>query len=154
MQLENSLSFKGVSEWEDEFLWLFPHRHDYIYAKHPEPGQTPDWKTESRHPLSDRTLCQGSYLYGVRFSKATNYCILDIDAGSIYPQRDRFAISRILAALELLGLVTAIPCTSSYSGGFHLYFPFQIGAKLQRNRLNNRGLRHSQSSAVRPLRDR
>jgi len=63
----------------------------------------------------------------VRFGKETHYCILDIDAGSIYhPQRDRFAISRILAALEPLGLVTAIPCTSSYSGGLHLYFPFQI----------------------------
>jgi len=118
--------FQYIQEWEDEFLALFPHRYDYIYAKHPEPGQTPDWKTESRHPLSDRSLRQGAYLFGVRFGKETNYCLLDIDAGSIYhPQRDRFAITRILAALEPLGLVNAVTCTSSYSGGLHLYLPFE-----------------------------
>ena len=122
-----SNQFQYIQEWEDKFLALFPHRYDYIYAKHPEPGQTPDWKTESRHPLSDRLIHQGAYLYGVRFGKETNYCILDIDAGSIYhPQRDRFAVSRILAALEPLGLVNAVTCTSSYSGGLHLYFPFQV----------------------------
>ncbi|MBM0744698.1 hypothetical protein JOY44_24350 [Phormidium sp. CLA17] len=119
--------FQYIQEWDDKFLALFPHRHDYIYANHPEPEHTPDWKTESRHPLSDRILRQGSSLFGVRFGKETNYCILDIDAGSLYhPQRDRFAVSRILAALEPLGLVNAVPCTSSYSGGLHLYFPFQV----------------------------
>ncbi|MBM0745526.1 hypothetical protein JOY44_29340 (plasmid) [Phormidium sp. CLA17] len=124
---QSTTQFQYIQEWEDKFLGLFPHRHDYIYAKHPEPGHTPDWKTESRHSLSDRILQQGSTLFGVRFGKSTNYCILDIDAGSLYhPQRDRFAISRILAALEPLGLVNAVPCTSSYSGGLHLYFPFQI----------------------------
>ena len=124
---QSTTQFQYIQEWEDKFLALFPHRYDYIYAKHPEPGQTPDWKTENRHPLGDRILCQGSYLFGVRFGKETNYCILDIDAGSIYhPQRDPFAVSRILAALEPLGLVNAVTCTSSYSGGLHLYFPFQI----------------------------
>ena len=124
---QSTTQFQYIQEWGDKFLALFPHRYDYIYAKHPEPGQTPDWKTENRHPLGDRILCQGSYLFGVRFGKETNYCILDIDAGSIYhPQRDPFAVSRILAALEPLGLVNAVTCTSSYSGGLHLYFPFQI----------------------------
>ncbi|MEX0268954.1 hypothetical protein AB3R30_07420 [Leptolyngbyaceae cyanobacterium UHCC 1019] len=124
---QSTTQFRYVQEWEDKFLALFPHRYDYIYAKHPEPRQTPDWKTESRHPLSDRILCQGCSLFGVRFGKTTNYCILDIDAGSIYhPQRDRFAVSRILTALEPLGLVNAVTCTSSYSGGLHLYFPFQV----------------------------
>ncbi len=119
-------SFHYVQEWEEDFLALFPHRYDYIYAKHPAPGQTPDWKTESRHPLSDRLLAQGASLFGVRFRKETNYCLLDIDAGSLYhPQRDRFAVSRLLAALESLGLVETVICTSSYSGGLHLYFPFQ-----------------------------
>ncbi len=34
------------------------------------------------------------------------------------------AIARILAALEPLGLVSPVTCTSSYSSGLHLYFPF------------------------------
>jgi hypothetical protein len=121
-----SLSFEGVRESGDEFLSLFPHRFDYIYAKHPELGKTPDWQTESRHPLSDRLIRQGSYLYGVRFGLETHYCLLDIDAGSVYhPNRDPFAISRIVAALEDVGLVSHVTCTSSYSGGLHLYFPFE-----------------------------
>lgn len=68
---------------------------------------------------------QGNHLYGVRFGPETDYCLLDIDAASIYhPKRDPFAISRVLEALESLGLTTCIACTSSYSGGIHLYFPF------------------------------
>jgi hypothetical protein len=119
-------SFEGVREWSDEFLSLFPHRFDYIYASYPEPGNTPNWQTESRHPLSDRLIRQGSYLYGVRFGSETNYCLLDIDSGSLYhPKRDPFAVSRISAALEDLGLVSYVACTSSYSGGLHLYFPFE-----------------------------
>ncbi|NJR58076.1 MAG: hypothetical protein HC769_03970 [Cyanobacteria bacterium CRU_2_1] len=69
---------------------------------------------------------QGSCLFGVRFGSLTHYCLLDIDVGSAYhPQRDRLAISRILNALEPLGLVSYIACTSSDSGGIHLYFPFE-----------------------------
>ncbi|XHX79476.1 MAG: hypothetical protein RBJ76_05970 [Stenomitos frigidus ULC029] len=86
--------------------------------------------TSDSHPLSDRLIHQGAYLYGVRFGAETQYCLLDIDAGSIYhPKRDPFAISRILAALEPLGLVSMIACTSSYSGGIHLYFPFKQSQK-------------------------
>jgi hypothetical protein len=118
--------FSYIKEWDDEFLTLFFHRFDYIYAKHPQPGETLDWQTESRYPLSDRILRQGSYLFGVRFGSQTQYCLLDIDSSSPYhPQRDPFAISRIVAALESLGLVACVVCTSSYSGGLHLYFPFQ-----------------------------
>ncbi|NET36138.1 MAG: hypothetical protein F6K19_29620, partial [Cyanothece sp. SIO1E1] len=88
-------------------------------------GQKPSWQTESRYPLSDRILEQGAYLFGVRFSTQTRYCLLDIDAGSLYhPQQDPFALARIIAALEPLGLTSHITCTSSYSGGLHLYFPF------------------------------
>lgn len=126
MQLKNALSFEGVREWNDDFLSLFPHRFDYIWANYPNSGAQVEWKTESRHPLSDRLIRQGAYLYGVRFGAETNYCLLDIDAGSIYhPKQDPFAISRIVAALEPLGLVGHVSCTSSYSGGLHLYFPFQ-----------------------------
>jgi len=121
-----SSQFQYIQEWDDEFLSLFSHRYDYIWAEHPDPKGKVEWKTESRHPLSDRLIHQGAFLYGVRFGAETQYCLLDIDAGSIYhPKRDPFAISRILAALEPLGLVSAIACTSSYSGGIHLYFPFE-----------------------------
>jgi hypothetical protein len=122
--------FAYVAEHTDAFFELFPHRFDYIYANHPEPAHypdrraSPDWQTESRHPLTDRLLAQGSYLYGVRFGAKTRYCLLDIDAGSVYhPNRDTLAISRLLAALEPLGIVSYLACTSSYSSGIHLYFP-------------------------------
>ncbi|MBD2074331.1 hypothetical protein H6F86_10625 [Phormidium sp. FACHB-592] len=110
----------------DAFLKLFPNRVDFIYAEHPDPGDRPDWKTEGRHPLSDRLLQEGDRLYGVRFGKQTDYLMLDIDRGSLYhPHSDRLAIPRLLAALEPLGLVEAVVVTSSYSGGIHLYLPFQ-----------------------------
>jgi hypothetical protein len=118
--------FQYVREWADDFLALFPHRYDYIWSKRPQPGEKPAWKTEKKHPLSDRVLRQGKYLYGVRCGQSTNYLLLDIDIASPYhPQQDPQAIPRLLGALEPLGLVTPLACTSSYSGGLHLYFPFQ-----------------------------
>jgi hypothetical protein len=117
--------FQYIQEGDNTFLALFPHRFDYIYAHHANPGDTPDWLTESRHPLSDRLIQQGGYLYGVRFGAQTQYALLDLDLNSRYhPNQDPHAIGRILAALEPLGLVTSLNCTSSYSGGLHLYFPF------------------------------
>jgi hypothetical protein len=137
-----------VPEKEDAFLALFPHRYDYLYAPHPEPGDRPPWQTESRYPLSDRLIHQGAYLYGVRFGAKTQYCLLDIDQGSAYhPHGDPLALQRIYGALEPLGIVSGILCTSSYSGGLHLYFPFeeaqaswQIGAVVTAL-LENRGFR-------------
>ena len=106
------------------FSALFPHRFDFIYAEHSPPGESPHWQTESRYPLSDRILDQGDLLYGVRFGSQTAYCVLDIDIDSFYhPQQDAFAVGRILSALEPLGLTAYLGCTSSYSGGIHLYFP-------------------------------
>jgi hypothetical protein len=119
--------FQYVQERDETFLALFPHRYDFIYAAHPDPGDRPQWQTESRYPLSDRLIQQGACLYGVRFGAQTHYCLLDIDAGSAYhPSRDSLAIKRVIEALEPLGLVGAITCTSSDSGGLHLYFPFEI----------------------------
>ena len=116
-----------MPEREDTFLALFPHRYDYIYAPHPDSYDRPQWQTESRYPLSDRLFQQGAYLFGVRFGQQTNYCLLDIDAGSAYhPSRDPLAIRRIVEALEPLGLVDYVACTSSYSQGLHLYFPFEV----------------------------
>lgn len=121
-----SLRFRSSEGLDDPFLALFPHRFDYIFAGHCAVGEAPQWQTESRHPLSDRLINQGSFLYGVRFGSQTRYCLIDIDDNSPYhPNQDPQAISRIVEALEPLGLVAYIPCTSSYSGGIHLYFPFE-----------------------------
>jgi hypothetical protein len=117
--------FQFVSEREDVFLSLFPHRFDFIYAPHSQPGAAPQWHTERRYPLSDRCIRQGKALYGVRFGKTTQYALIDIDRTSAYhPQQDPWAIARLQAALESLGLVESLICTSSHSGGLHLYLPF------------------------------
>lgn len=111
---------------QDDFLSLFPHRYDYLWAEHPAVGDRPVWRTERRHLLSDRLIRQAAYLYGVRFGAQTHYCLLDIDRYSQYhPQQDPFAIGRIVAALEPIGLVSYLACQSSYSGGIHLYLPFK-----------------------------
>ncbi|EKU97045.1 hypothetical protein Lepto7375DRAFT_1086 [Leptolyngbya sp. PCC 7375] len=115
-----------VQELDDKFLALWPHRFDFLYAPHPDPGTKPQWQTETRHPLSDRLINQGTYLYGVRFGSVTQYAMLDIDSGSPYnPRRDPLAISRISEALEPLGLLQHLILTSSDSGGLHIYFPFE-----------------------------
>lgn len=121
-----STTFGYIPDHADSLLSLFPHRFDYLYAEHPAPGAPPQWRTENRHPLSDRLIRQGASLYGVRFGKLTRYVMLDIDAGSIYhPHRDRFAIDRMMAALEPLGMVAHLAVTSSYSAGVHVYIPFE-----------------------------
>lgn len=126
MNTASQYQFRCITEPGSAFGALFPHRFDYIYAQSPQPGHKPEWRTESRHLLSDRLLQQGSYLYGVRFGSQTRYCMLDIDRGSFYhPHHDSLAIGRIVAVLEAIGLVAYVACTSSYSGGLHLYFPFQ-----------------------------
>jgi hypothetical protein len=126
MSAPTAQKFLSFTDSQDQFLALFPHRFDYIYAPHPEPGQTPDWQTENRHPLSDRLIQQGGNLFGVRFGAQTGYGGADIDIRSQYhPQQDPFAIPRMIEALEPLGIVAHITCTSSYSQGIHLFFPFQ-----------------------------
>jgi len=129
---ETSVAYpsKYIEDKTDPYLLLFPHRYDYIWAEHPHPGHAPNWQTESRHPLSDRLIQQGAFLYGIRFGSFTQYGLIDIDAGSIYhPQRDPLAYRRIVAVLEPLGLTRYLICTSSYSGGLHIYLPFPTPQK-------------------------
>jgi hypothetical protein len=115
-----------IHEPADEFLALFPHRYDYLWADHPDPDQRPQWQTENRHALTDRLVQQGTHLYGVRFESKTGYFMLDIDANSAYhPKHDSFAINRILEALEQIDAVAYVAVTSSQNGGLHLYFPFE-----------------------------
>jgi hypothetical protein len=118
--------FGCTKVWNDEFLNLFPHRWDFLYAKHPNPEERPDWNTESRYAISDRQIQQGDYLYGVRFGSQTSYLLIDVDPTSWYhPEHDSFAIAGITAALEPIGLVSYVPVRSSYRNGIHLYFPFE-----------------------------
>lgn len=101
------------------------HTWDFIYAHHPKPGERPEWYTEKKFPLRSDLVEQGTYLYGVRFGKKTQYAMLDIDAGSAFhPKKDPFAIRQICEALEPLGLVRSLICQSSTSGGLHIYFPW------------------------------
>lgn len=119
-------SFGYIQEGDDEFLKLFPHRWNYLYAKYPELGESPKWHSEGRYPLSDRHIQQGNYLYGVRFSPQTNYLVADLDPTSQYhPKHDLFAVARLMAALEVIGLVAYVAVQSSYRSGIHLYFPFE-----------------------------
>ena len=116
--------FIYVKEALNEFLDLWPHRFDYIFAPHPDPGTKPNWKTETSHALSDRIIIQGTYLYGVRPGPQTAYGLLDIDNGSPYhPKNDPLALGRICEALESLGLVAHLSITSSDSQGLHIYLP-------------------------------
>lgn len=118
--------FRAVPE-EDEFFSLWPNRYDYICAERPKsPGDRPKWRTERRHPITARLFQQGHYLIGVRPGRKVSYLLLDIDAGSRYhPSQSPGAIARLQEALEPLGLVESIICTSSYSKGVHIYFPFE-----------------------------
>jgi hypothetical protein len=117
--------FTCVEEQDNSFLSLWPHRFDYIWAEQAAPNEKPAWQTETRHPLSDRLILQGSLLYGVRFGCTTKYVLIDIDRGSRYhPAADPQALRRIQETLEPLGLTSGIMLTSSYSGGLHLYLPF------------------------------
>lgn len=131
---QQALKFEYVQELDDPFLALFPHRGDYLWAEHPDPGSRPQWQTESRHLLSDRLIKQGAYLYGVRFGKETEYVMVETDGGSPYhPGNDPQAVNRMLTALEPLGLVQCVAVQSSdrtsdpqgQRRGIHLYFPFE-----------------------------
>lgn len=121
-------SFESIPE-NDPFFNLFPHRYDFLFSPHPKPTEAPAWQREDRYPLSDRMLQSGQHLYGVSFGSKANYLMLDIDRDSFYhPVRgDRFAISRIVEALETIGITSYVAVTSSYSGGIHLYFPLAEG---------------------------
>ncbi len=109
-----------------DYLDLFPYRFNFIEAEFPAPDARPKWTTENRYPLHDRLIIQGSKLYGVSFGSKTKYLMIDLDRRSQYhPQNDSQAIPRLLSALEDLGLTRFVAIQSSYSGGVHLYFPFE-----------------------------
>jgi len=124
-------SFTYVEEANQAFLQLWPHRYDYLWAEYPIPTEKPCWRTESRHPLSDRLILQGSTLFGVRFGQMTSYAMLDIDIGSPYhPANSPQVLPDILGVLEeKLDCPSTIALHSSWSGGLHIYIPFHESLK-------------------------
>jgi hypothetical protein len=124
MSLSQKTDSRPILE-ADALLNLFPHRWDFIYTSHAKGMRKAQWKTENRHPLSDRLILQGAHLYGVRFGPDTGYAMIDIDVDSPYhPRQDEFAIRRLIDSLEPIGIHSHITITSSASGGLHLYLPF------------------------------
>ena len=62
------------------------------------------------------------HILGKRFSRLTNYLLIDIDIDSPYHPRNR-GIKPILDVMESLGLCRYIVIRSSTSDGIHIYFP-------------------------------
>ncbi|MBD2067358.1 hypothetical protein H6F93_07415 [Leptolyngbya sp. FACHB-671] len=106
------------------------HPWDFIAAQ--ATGGKPDWRTESRFPLSPETLCkrwaEADELVGVRFKcgrgGTTRYVMFDIDITSCYhPYKNAQAFRNLLEVMESLGLCRFLTIRSSYSEGLHVYFP-------------------------------
>jgi hypothetical protein len=109
---------------------IFSHGWQFIFASLPEPGQKPEWQTETRYPLEPRNLWSRwqnpNHLLGVRFGRETVYGMIDIDARSPYHfNQDEAALEQILAALEAIGICRTLMVRSSDSGGLHIYLPLE-----------------------------
>jgi hypothetical protein len=85
------------------------------------------WTTVSTYPLRPRVLWNywqdANQLIGVRFTHDTRYALLDLDAGGDYCTAA--GVAQIRAALETIGITRTLLLRSSWSGGLHLYIPFQ-----------------------------
>lgn len=111
---------------ETNISQYFPHLWDFIEADAPEPGERPQWRTETSFRLHPRALVSRllnpEQLIGVRFNKETRYGLLDIDPGSPYhPNQDPDAIQKIRQSLEDIGINDTILIQSSFREGIHLY---------------------------------
>jgi hypothetical protein len=116
--------FKYVPEYSDAYLSLWQQRWDYIWSPHANPGEKANWRTENKHPLSDRLLLQGAYLFGIRPGKTTDHLVIDIDRQSPYhPANDPQSIDLILQVLEPIGIEKSLLVQSSYSQGIHIFVP-------------------------------
>ncbi|MEO1095967.1 MAG: hypothetical protein AAFX01_13820, partial [Cyanobacteria bacterium J06638_28] len=110
-----------------EKLWdcFGHHPWDFLQAPTPIRGEKAQWMTVKDYPLAPRLLWQRwqdpKQLIGVRFTHATLYALLDIDAGSAYCNPE--AIAQIRAALETIGITRTLLLRSSHSNGLHLYLP-------------------------------
>jgi hypothetical protein len=110
------------------FASFFPYAWNFIYAKNVDRTNKPDWKTETRYPITGRRLydhwADPETLIGVRFDNQTEYAMLDIDKGSPYhPNNKHEKFKIVLQALEDIGLVRPLIVQSSQSEGLHIYYP-------------------------------
>lgn len=106
------------------FSGFFPYLFNWIYS----PSQKIDWYTETRYPLTSRSLWDKhqdkKQVVGVRFGKQTTYAMIDIDRKSPYhPFNSTAKFDSVLQALQSIGLMEAIVIRSSGSEGIHLYYP-------------------------------
>jgi len=110
------------------FANFFPYSWKFIYAKNVDRTSKPEWKTETRYPITGRRLydywADNETLIGVRFGNQTEYAMLDIDKGSPYhPNNNHEKFKTVLQALEEIGLVRPLIVQSSHSEGLHIYYP-------------------------------
>ncbi|MEA5487623.1 MULTISPECIES: hypothetical protein [Pseudanabaena] len=110
------------------FASFFPYSWNFIYAKNIDRTSKPEWKTETRYPITGRRLydywADNETLIGVRFDNQTEYAMLDIDKGSPYhPNNNYEKFKTVLLALEDIGLVRPLIVQSSHSEGLHIYYP-------------------------------
>ena len=110
------------------FASFFPYAWNFIYAKNTDRTSKPEWKTETRYPITGRRLydywADNETLIGVRFDNQTEYALIDIDKGSPYhPSNNHQKFKTVLQALEDIGLVRPMIVQSSHSEGLHIYYP-------------------------------
>ncbi|NUN66678.1 hypothetical protein HCU40_18430 (plasmid) [Pseudanabaena biceps] len=110
------------------FASFFPYSWNFIYAKNVDRTSKPEWKTETRYPITGRRLydywADKETLIGVRFGNQTEYALIDIDKGSPYhPNNNHEKFKTVLQALEDIGLVRPLIVQSSHSEGLHIYYP-------------------------------
>ena len=115
-QVSGKTKFSALSV----FLKLFSYRYFSI-------TKSDKWTTV-KHVLTDALLTSlwksAREIVGVRFGSKTQYCLLDIDIGSIYHPNNSDRLPELLGCLEEVGFTRYIPIQSSYSEGLHIYFVF------------------------------
>ena len=115
-QVSDKTKFSALSV----FLKLFSYRYFSI-------TKSDKWTTV-KHVLTDALLTSlwksAREIVGVRFGSKTQYCLLDIDIGSIYHPNNSDRLPELLGCLEEVGFTRYIPIQSSYSEGLHIYFVF------------------------------
>ncbi|HYW18478.1 MAG TPA: hypothetical protein VE956_04045 [Nodularia sp. (in: cyanobacteria)] len=109
------------------YITRFSHPYGAILADAPtlETTAKPEWLT-LQHFLQPSQLWElhqdKEKLVGIRFGSETLYGAIDLDTDGDYHNPE--AVSRIKSALESIGIVSSVPCQSSFSGGWHLILPF------------------------------
>jgi len=123
-------SLLPVSQVGNVFSSFFPYLFKWIHTQRDKR----DWYTETRYPLSARTLWDKHQdkrkIIGVRFGEFTEYCMIDIDRKSPnHPLNSIANYDKILQACFAIGLDSSIIIRSSGSEGIHIYFPLEEKVK-------------------------